>query len=268
MAKTITRIYTQKRGGRYNLDLDGKFAFGISTTTFAKFLLFKGTELTDEQIENIKKFDRLSTLKNKALNFLSGQLRTEKEVVDKLKTVEEVSDDEIKSVIDDLKQDRYIDDLVYAESLVRTQMNIGHDGPQSIKQKLFKKGVPSSTIEKSLQLFDGDSQLEHAKSQAEKLVQINQGKLSTKGLQQKIYQQLQTKGFSTSIINGVLDDIEIEEDADEQIELIKKQIEKIAKRYEKYGNQKNYKMKSYLYGKGFPIEEINTAIEEYENEKG
>ena len=46
----ITKIEAQKKKGRYNIYLNDAFAFGVDQATVVKFALFKGTELTKEQI--------------------------------------------------------------------------------------------------------------------------------------------------------------------------------------------------------------------------
>ncbi|MCT6822163.1 MAG: recombination regulator RecX, partial [Lactobacillus apis] len=38
----ITKVSSQKRPGRYNIFLDGKYAFSASEQTIAKFVLLKG----------------------------------------------------------------------------------------------------------------------------------------------------------------------------------------------------------------------------------
>lgn len=265
--KTITRVYTQKKSGRYNIDLDGKFAFGVGQATYTKFLLFKDSKLSDEQIVNIKKFDKINSLKNIAFNFLSGQLRTEKEIVDKLKTKEPTSEVDIKEVLIDLKELGYVDDLNFAESLVRTQIKIGNDGPKAIEQKLYKKGVSKENIQKALLLFDEDEQIKKATKISEKISKTNFQKISDKALEQKIYSNLLAKGFLNSVAKTVVDNLKLESTQENQIELIKKQILKIENKYEKYGKQKRFKIKTFLYSKGFQVELIEQSLTEIEEKK-
>ena len=53
MAK-VTKIQAQKRKGRYNVFLDGQYAFPVAETTLIEFRLMNGVELTDDQIKEIK----------------------------------------------------------------------------------------------------------------------------------------------------------------------------------------------------------------------
>ena len=50
MAK-ISKITAQQRRGRYNVYLDGKYAFPVAESVLVKFRLMKGQELTKEQFE-------------------------------------------------------------------------------------------------------------------------------------------------------------------------------------------------------------------------
>ncbi|MDY3702578.1 MAG: recombination regulator RecX, partial [Limosilactobacillus coleohominis] len=53
MSKKITKIEAQKRKGRYNVYLDGKFAFPVAESVLIKFRLMKGVELDADQIAAI-----------------------------------------------------------------------------------------------------------------------------------------------------------------------------------------------------------------------
>ncbi|MDN6040204.1 MAG: recombination regulator RecX, partial [Lactobacillus sp.] len=41
----ITKVSAQRRPGRYNIFLDGKYAFSASEKTVSEFVLLKGKEL-------------------------------------------------------------------------------------------------------------------------------------------------------------------------------------------------------------------------------
>ena len=74
----ITKIQAQKRKGRYNVYLDGKYAFPVAETTLIEFRLMKDVELTDKQVKEIEDRENVNKAYGDAVNFLSYQLRTEK----------------------------------------------------------------------------------------------------------------------------------------------------------------------------------------------
>jgi regulatory protein len=262
MSKIVTRVSTQKNKERFNIDLDGEFAFGVGVDTLTRFNLFKGTEVSDLDIEEIKNFDAEDRLRVKAIDYIAVQPRSDKEVFDRLMKLDDVNSEQVRKVITNLNESGYLNDADYAKLFVSNQINITSDGPISIKQKLMKKGVSQSNIETSLLVFDDDLQREKIDKLTEKYLNVNQKKYSLNQLKNKLYSNLASKGFKSSLISEKLSNLDIENDDENQINLIKKQINKVEKRFEKYGNQKNFKIKMFLYSKGFSSELINQAMED------
>ena len=77
----ITKVSAQKRPGRYNIFIDGKYAFSAGEKTLAEFVLLKGKELNDEQVEKIRQFDADAKASDLAAHFLSYEPRTIFEVL-------------------------------------------------------------------------------------------------------------------------------------------------------------------------------------------
>lgn len=138
MAKKITAIATQKKAGRFNIYLDGKYAFSVSEDVLIKYRLAKGLELNEEMIEHLQQADLLSKAYNKALDHLSYQLRTKKEIKIYL-TKLEVPENDQNQIISKLVELNLLDDLAYAKSYVRTAAKTTDKGPFVIAQKLKQK---------------------------------------------------------------------------------------------------------------------------------
>ncbi|SYW06708.1 Regulatory protein RecX [Oenococcus oeni] len=264
MTKKITKISAQKSKGRYNLDLDGKFAFGISEMTLIKFGLAKNRELNEKEINEIKKYEDITRAISKSLNYLSHHLRTEKEIFDKLRSLE-FNNATIKAAIARLKDEKYLDDKIYAENFVRTQANLQAAGPLVISQKLKLVGIPNTDIEAALAVYETNDQMENALSLAEKY-QKHYSKNSIIKQKQKINQALYAKGYDSDLIKATIDKLVFEEDNQQQLENARRTINHIWSRYDKYGREKAYRARSYLYGKGFPAEIIDQVIGEKEND--
>ena len=75
MAK-ISKIEAQKRRGRYNVYLDGKYAFPVAESVLVKFRLMKGMELTKEQVQTITTADQQAHAYSKILDYLSYQIHS------------------------------------------------------------------------------------------------------------------------------------------------------------------------------------------------
>lgn len=260
MTQTISKISTQKTKGRYNLELDGKFAFGVSEMTLIKFGLMKNRQLNEKDIIEIKKYEESAQAISKALTFLSHHLRTEKEVLQKLRGLD-FSPSAIQSAIAHLKAEKYLDDRVYAENFVRTQANLSSLGPTVIDRKLRAVGVFQNDIDAALKDYPVDDQIENAFNLAEKF-QKHYAKNSIIQQKQKINQALFAKGYHSDLIKQVVERLDFQVDEDQQLANVRAVTDKIWSRYEKYGRQRVYKARAYLYGKGFPAELIDRVIGE------
>jgi len=79
----VTAVEPQKKKkARFNIYLDGKFAFGAEADTVLKYQITSGKELTPEKINQIVKKEELSKLFDATLRFLSYRPRSQKEVED------------------------------------------------------------------------------------------------------------------------------------------------------------------------------------------
>ncbi|MBS9334914.1 recombination regulator RecX [Fructobacillus sp. M1-13] len=262
MAK-ITKIATQKRAGRYNLELDGRFAFGISENVLAKFGLMKGRELNKEEIERIKKADLVDQGLKVALNYLSPALRTQKQVEDRLKS-KDIKEEVIDQVIDRLVDQQLVDDATYAKAYVNTKQVFSPKGPRAIAMDLKKAGVSENLIEDALTEYSEEDQLEVATKLAEKIARTHK-RDSTRIRQQKTAQSLAQKGFSFDIASQAINGINIASNEEDERENAKKEAEKAIRR-QRTGTPKErfYKVKSKLYAKGFDGETIEWALKQFD----
>ncbi|MCO0831711.1 recombination regulator RecX [Fructobacillus sp. W13] len=260
MAK-ITKIATQKRAGRYNLELDGRFAFGISENVLAKFGLMKGRELDKEEIERIKEADLVDQGLKVALNFLSPALRTEKQVRERL-VKKEIDPSVIDKVIDHLKEQLLLNDATYAKAYVNTKQVFTPKGPRAIFMELKKAGVKEELIEDALVEYPEEAQLEVATKMAEKMARTHK-RVSTRTRQQKVAQGLVQKGFSFDIASQAINAVDMASDEEDEQENALREAEKAARR-QRTGTAKErfYKVKAKLYAKGFTAEIIERALEQ------
>ena len=72
------------------------------------------------------------------MNYLSYQLRSEKEIRTYLKEKEILQEDRNK-IVARLKELDLVDDLVYGESYVRTNMRLSDKGPKKLAQQMQQK---------------------------------------------------------------------------------------------------------------------------------
>lgn len=258
----ITMIEAQKRSGRFNIYVDGHYAFPVSDSVLVDFRLYKGMEIDKELEERLTAADDVAKAYNRALDYLSHQLRTEKEVQDKLTTLE-IPEDTIEQTLKKLRDFSLVDDAHYAASYVRTMMHTGDKGPRVIRQHLRQKGVGEKVIDDALVLFTPAEQLAVGTAVAQKLAKRYQHN-STRNREQKMRQGLMTRGFGGDAIKTMLDAVDLTPDVDEQRALLAKQGEKLWHRYRALSeSERQYKTKQALYRKGFKLDDISQWLADF-----
>lgn len=266
--KVITKIGRQKNNPeRYNIYLNDEYAFAVDESTLIKFGLMKGKTLEQFDIDEIAYEDEIAKAFNKALHFLSYQMRSEYEVKKKLLDAGH-GEAVVLEAIRKLENLGFLNDATYSKALLETKKRTMKKGPRAIRQDLKKKGIDQSLQDKVLETFTYEEQLDIAMQLAEKEVRAGNRKTPTQ-VKQKIQDVLMRKGYSFSIVSDVLERIKLEREEDEWEEMIAAQGEKIWRKFAaKFsGIERNMKVKQALYQKGFPIEVINRFIEEKEHEE-
>jgi len=254
MAK-VTKIQAQKRKGRYNVYLDDKYAFPVAENTLIEFRLMNGTELTDEQVKEIQDRENVNKAYGDAVNYLSYQLRTEKEIKEYLYK-KEYHRDAVDLTLQRLRDLNYLDDESYAQSFINTQLRMSANGPKIIEQKMIQKGVPNNIIQDKLAEIDQDILLENAIDFAKKQVR-KQKRASFQQMLTKLRQSLYQKGFNKEIIEETIESLDLEPDEEDELDKLKVLVNKVKHRYDKPA-----KLINYLMTKGYHYDEIKRVLEE------
>ncbi|MEL3962395.1 recombination regulator RecX [Lysinibacillus endophyticus] len=263
----ISKITRQKNNPeRYNIYLDEKYAFAVDESTLIKFGLTKGKILEPFDIEEINYEDEIAKAFNRAIQYLSFQMRSEYEVKKKLLDAG-FGESVVFEAIRKLEKIGLLNDETYSKALLETRKKTAKKGPRAIKQDLIKKGIDKETQKKVLDSFTYEEQVKIAMDLAEKTVRANNKKTPMQ-IKQKVQDVLLRKGYSYSVLNEILDQIHIEREDDEWQQMIELQGDKIWRKYSaKFSGSELYmKVKQAFYQKGFPIEAIEQFIEQKETE--
>lgn len=268
MSRVITKITRQKRNQqRYNIYLNEEYAFSIDEAILIQYSLTKGKTIDDLTIDEIAFDDEIQRAFNRALSFLSYQMRSEYEVHQKLKKLE-FGEAVIQEALQKLKKLGFLNDKSYSKALLETKKKTAKKGPRAIQKDLEKKGIDQKLQQQVLHSFSEKEQLEIALQLAEKAVR-NEHRKTPSQMKQKIQEMLIRKGYSFTIIEQVLNEIEFSKE-EEWIEMIRKQGDKVWNKYaSKYSDYElKMRVKQSLYQKGFPIDKIEMFIEQKEQYNG
>ena len=220
----ITDIAAQKKRERFNIFLDGEFAFGVSAELRFTKKLEVGQNLTQKEIESVVEADQIERLFNKALKFLSYRPRSEREIRDyllrkgKLRDVEKSAAEKsqyegsIERIIKKLKSIGQIDDMEFAKWWVEQRGKFRPRGQRLVKLELLQKGVDKEIIEEVTDSEEGKEGLERVgeeelafKVASKKL--LNYKNLSKEEFRMKMGQYLARRGFSWDVIKKVVDSL-------------------------------------------------------------
>lgn len=207
----VTAISAQKKKkGRFNVYIDGQFAFGISQFTLLENSLKIGKILSEEQILKILKKEDLTKYTDAAVKFLSFRPRSEKEIKDylakKIATVGQIPFHEaqdsaiIELVLKKLRKYNYIDDYEFAKWFIESRTKVHPKGIKVLKLELKQKGIDLDIIEKILKKDRDETTL--ALKAIEKKVYKWQ-KLPEMEFKRKIYQFLASRGFEADTITEI-----------------------------------------------------------------
>lgn len=200
----ITKIEIQKKDKhRYNIFIDGVFAFGLYEDSVLKYGLRTGDELNEEKIKEMREFDEFGYGKKTAYSFLAYKPRSKKDLVKKLKQ-KKLSDKIIEDIIELLEKQKYLDDKIYAKNYLEDKLNSKPIGKRLAKLKLFEKGIDKELIETTInENYSEDKEFELA----QKLMKKYEKKIKFKDKadkKNKCYRYLISKGFDYETAGRVL----------------------------------------------------------------
>lgn len=257
----ITQIKTQQRKGRYNIYLDGQYAFPVSEQTLIQYRLAKGMELDDALANEIKQAEVTASANSIALDYISHQDRTVHEVKQKLRE-NDLPEDAIDAAVARLKELHYLDDAKYAAMFVRDNMAMGDKGPKVITNKLRQKGIFPALIEDALAEVADEEWLAVGGRVAAKAARHNQHRAFHDAIQ-KIRLTLLQKGFNADQITTIMAALDFEKDAEGEQDRLQHEAEKQWRLKHRYtGYDRKRRVKEALYRKGYDLDAIDAVLSE------
>lgn len=140
---TITKIETQKKDDtRSSIFINGIFDFGMTQKAVKRYGLVEGMVLSEEGYNELMECIQLDKAKYYALDYLSRNNKTEKQVRDKL-IEKEYSLMIVDKVLEFLKKYNYVDDAYYARRYIESKAVYGKKSARQIQSQLYMKGITS-----------------------------------------------------------------------------------------------------------------------------
>jgi len=239
----ITSVEPQKKNPkRFNIFLDGKFAFGADEDTIVDNRLIFGKEIITEDLEKLLFEVEVGKLVERVYGLLNVRYRSEKEIRDYVKNLsfkrkirtsfasrsqksvaltrrtlrfstqnvkeqDELSEVVIEALITKLKKRDLINDLRFAKEWVEARRKSKKKGINAIKAELFQKGIKREIVEEALALNEeGNDEEKLAREALEKKLRV-WGNLPEQEFKQKALPFLMRRGFDYYIAKKTVDSV-------------------------------------------------------------
>lgn len=197
----VTSIEPQKRNPRrFNIYLDGQFAFGADEDLVVNRRLVAGKEILPEDLDKILFEAEVGKLMGRMYRLFNIRQRSEKEVRDYLKIKNQISDLVIETLVDTLKRKGMINDLEFAKAWVEARKK--RKGKIVIKLELQQKGISKEIIEEALSLVINEERV--AKEALEKKIR-HWKNLSNMEFRRKATDFLMRRGFEYEVVKQVVE---------------------------------------------------------------
>lgn len=212
----ITQVEPQKKNPkRFNVFLDGEFAFGADEDLVVNRRLVAGKVINPEELEKILFEAEVGKLMERMYHWFSIRQHSEKEVRDyfRIKNVEfrikdrgQISQLVIDALIETLKRKGMVNDLEFAKVWAEARRKSKQKGIRAIKQELYQKGINREIIEEVTKLEDREVSEEELAKQALEKKMKHWKNLPTLQLQKKATDFLLRKGFDYETVKKIISD--------------------------------------------------------------
>lgn len=263
----VIRIAKDHTKNRYRVDLENEhgecYSCTVDEDVLVKYHLHKGKRIEESFIKQLEEEDLSQQYYHQALKYLGYRMRSVYEMRQYLRK-KNADAWIIEKVVERLKQERYLDDVEFAERFVQDRIHRSTKGPQLIKQELINlKGIEAAVASEALSQYTEDQQYERAMKIAHKRLQRKQKDSIKKQLHQ-IQAALMRNGFPSSIASQVVEQsrLLLQETFDENEALeahAKRLMQKIQGDEDEEAYKENLRLR--LYRQGFSIEHINRYID-------
>ncbi|MBU1000224.1 RecX family transcriptional regulator [Patescibacteria group bacterium] len=210
----ITKVTSQKKNPRrFNIFIDGEFAFGADEDLVVNQRLVVGKILASEDMKKILFEAEVGKLMEPMYRWFSLRQHSEKEVRDyfktknwklKIKKKEPISNLVVEALIENLKKKNIINDLEFARVWIDARRR-KQKGIRAIKIELFQKGISKEIIEEIISnqaLVVKEEEL--AQKALEKKVRVWKN-LEPQKFKKKAYDFLRRRGFEYDVIKEVVE---------------------------------------------------------------
>jgi len=202
----VTNISYSKSKEVFEVVFEDEKKLLLNYNIFEKYKVSVDMDFSENEIQEMKYFSDIERAKSRAINYISGKLKTKYEVRLKLKE-KDFTEDIIDEVIDILEKEEYLNDRLYCEVFIEDKKQLNGYGKNKIKSLLIQKGISKSVFEDFLDEFEYEEEFDNALKMGIKKLNLLSNEEDIFKKKQKLINYLAYRGFSFDVINDVLREI-------------------------------------------------------------
>ena len=194
----VTAITQQKKDEtKYNVFIDGAYAFALPMQDILYFKLKEGKEVSEETVEYIQNSLIYIKAQDAALHYIGYKMRTVQEIRRKL-SEKEFSEEVIEKVVAFLEKYGYADDREYCRKYIREKLRMKPKSGYALKIELRQRGISARIIDEVM----AETEMDEAGDAFHWLERKSRGQWPPADEKQKkkLYDFLLRKGYSYDII--------------------------------------------------------------------
>ncbi len=202
----ITALEPQKRPGRLNIFVDGKFVIGVGEAVAADLRLRVGREMTSEKLLEVAGAEEVQKALDSALGLLEVRARAKREIETRL-TQKGYEPSIIEQVVEKLVRLELLNDAQFAAQWVEAKTRVGGNRPvgrRRLSSELYAKGVAKDQIAEAVGIVSNSDELALARAAASKKVRgVPSDREALQKERQKLMGFLQRRGFGWETVKQV-----------------------------------------------------------------
>lgn len=207
----ITDLTVQARDAeRFNVFIDGEFAFGLAGAVVEREGLWVGQDLAQNDLDRLLEAEAYFRALNAALHFLAYRPRSEGEIRHRLRRSDTASPI-IDMVLDQLRDWRYVDDEDFAQRWIENRSQHRPRGARLLTQELRAKGVDPEVVSRSIEEAELDETAQALEAGRKRWSQL--ASLEPEVRDRRLTGFLQRRGFGYDSIRQVLEALRNEDEA-------------------------------------------------------
>lgn len=195
--------HNKGRGKKIHLLIDDEYKITTDIVFWAEHFIKDGTEITEEEWEELVNAINYKKAVNKCYDLLSRRDHSVKELRTKL--LRNVDEKNAQRAIERMLELGYLDDEKYARTLLNHLINNKNMSSAFIKNEMYKRGVPSEIISEVL----SETEIDNKSSIIELITVKYRNKLNAENGREKVIAALMRKGFSYNDIKSAFNELEL-----------------------------------------------------------